>query len=95
MSGSIPPTSGISARKGGLSTAIEAGVPLLESPPLARALYRHVELEQEIPAALYAAVAQVLAWVYQLQQHAAGRAARPAEPGIVLPPGLDPQEADR
>lgn len=75
--------------------AIEAGVPLLESPPLARALYRHVELEQEIPAALYAAVAQVLAWVYQLQQHAAGRAARPAEPGIVLPPGLDPQEADR
>ena len=75
--------------------AVEAGVPLLESPPLARALYRHVELEQEIPAALYAAVAQVLAWVYQLQQHAAGRALRPTEPGIVLPPGLDPLEADR
>ncbi len=73
--------------------AREAGVPLLESPPLARALYRHVEVDREIPAALYAAVAQVLAWVYQLDQHARGRAARPAEPGIVLPPGLDPQEA--
>jgi flagellar biosynthetic protein FlhB len=73
--------------------AAEAGVPTLEAPPLARALYRHVELEQEIPAALYAAVAQVLAWVYQLEQHARGRAARPAEPDIALPPGLDPQEA--
>jgi flagellar biosynthetic protein FlhB len=73
--------------------AAEAGVPLLEAPPLARALYRHVEVEAEIPAALYSAVAQVLAWVYQLQQHAAGRAERPREPGIVVPPGLDPQEA--
>jgi flagellar biosynthetic protein FlhB len=73
--------------------AAEAGVPLLESPPLARALYRHVDVDREIPAALYSAVAQVLAWVYQLQQHAAGRAARPADPGISLPPGLDPQEA--
>ncbi|HMS80745.1 MAG TPA: flagellar type III secretion system protein FlhB [Burkholderiaceae bacterium] len=73
--------------------AAESGVPLLESPPLARALYAHVEVDREIPAALYAAVAQVLAWVYQLDQHARGRAARPAEPGIVLPPGLDPQEA--
>jgi flagellar biosynthetic protein FlhB len=75
--------------------AEEAGVPLLEAPPLARALYRHVELDREIPAALYAAVAQVLAWVYQLDQHARGRAVRPAEPRIVLPPGLDPQEAAR
>jgi flagellar biosynthetic protein FlhB len=75
--------------------AAEAGVPLLEAPPLARALYRHVEVDREIPAALYSAVAQVLAWVYQVQQHAAGRAARPLEPGIVVPPGLDPQEAAR
>jgi len=41
-------------------------VPLLEAPPLARALYRHVEIDQEIPATLYAAVAEVLAYVYQL-----------------------------
>jgi len=72
--------------------AQEAGVPLLESPPLARALFRHVEVEGEIPAALYGAVAQVLAWVFQLDQHLAGRGVRPAEPGIVVPAGLDPQE---
>ena len=72
--------------------AQEAGVPMLESPPLARALYRHVELDAEIPAPLYSAVAQVLAWVYQLSQHAAGRAIPPSVPSIVVPPGLDPQE---
>lgn len=42
------------------------GVPALEAPPLARALYRHAELDQEIPSTLYAAVAEVLAYVYQL-----------------------------
>jgi flagellar biosynthetic protein FlhB len=72
--------------------ALEAGVPMLESPPLARALYRHVEVDREIPAALYAAVAQVLAWVWQLEQHVAGRGARPREPGIEVPIGLDPGE---
>ena len=36
-------------------------VPVLEAPPLARALYAHVELDGEMPAALFAAVAQVLA----------------------------------
>ena len=44
----------------------ENGVPMLEAPPLARALYRHAELDAEIPSALYAAVAEVLAYVYQL-----------------------------
>ena len=72
--------------------AAEAGVPLLESPPLARALYRHVEIGQEIPAALYTAVAQVLAWVRQIGQQRAGPL---REPAIDLPPGLDPQEAVR
>jgi len=74
--------------------AAEAGVPTLEAPALARALYRHVEVEQEIPAALYAAVAQVLAYVYQLNQHLKGRGARPRVPGIDVPAGLDPQEAE-
>jgi flagellar biosynthesis protein FlhB len=46
--------------------AAEHGVPLLEAPPLARALHRHVELDQEIPGTLYAAVAEAMAWVYQL-----------------------------
>ena len=44
----------------------DAGVPMLEAPPLARSLYKHAELDQEVPVALYAAVAEVLAYVYQL-----------------------------
>jgi flagellar biosynthetic protein FlhB len=44
-------------------------VPVLESPPLARALYYSTELNQAIPAGLYMAVAQVLAYVYQLRQY--------------------------
>jgi flagellar biosynthetic protein FlhB len=44
----------------------EHGVPMLEAPPLARALYKHTELDQEVPSTLYAAVAEVLAYVYQL-----------------------------
>ena len=44
----------------------ENGVPLLEAPPLARALHRHVDLDREVPGTLYAAVAEALAWVYQL-----------------------------
>lgn len=43
------------------------GVPVIEAPPLARALYRGVKLDQEIPASLYMAVAQLLAYVYQLR----------------------------
>ncbi len=44
-------------------------VPVLESPPLARALYYSADLNQAIPAGLYLAVAQVLAYVYQLRQY--------------------------
>jgi flagellar biosynthetic protein FlhB len=68
-----------------------AGVPQLEAPPLARALYQHVELGSEIPAALYTAVAQVLAYVFQLRRHAQGQGPRPVEPGdIEVPEGMDP-----
>jgi flagellar biosynthetic protein FlhB len=72
--------------------AHQAGVPLFEAPPLARALYAHVELDREIPAALYTAVAQILAYVYQLRQWVPGRGAAPRAPGEVeVPPDLDPQ----
>ncbi|WP_287814710.1 flagellar biosynthesis protein FlhB [Achromobacter sp.] len=47
--------------------AAEHGVAVVEAPPLARALYRYGELEQEIPVALYNAVALLLAYVYQLR----------------------------
>jgi len=48
--------------------ARENGVPVLEAPPLARALYHSTELNDFIPSGLYRAVAQVLAYVYHLRQ---------------------------
>jgi flagellar biosynthetic protein FlhB len=45
--------------------AEEHGVPLLANPPLARALYREVDLGSEIPETFFAAVAEVLAFVYR------------------------------
>lgn len=69
--------------------AQENGVPLLEAPPLARALYAHAEIEAEIPAALYNAVALVLAWVYQLRAALPGR--QPEGPRhLPVPEDLDP-----
>jgi flagellar biosynthetic protein FlhB len=47
-------------------TAIENQVPIVENPPLARALYSSVEVGQEIPAHLYRAVAEILAYIYRL-----------------------------
>jgi flagellar biosynthetic protein FlhB len=71
--------------------AKEAKVPVLSAPPLARALYAHAEVDQEVPAALFAAVAQVLAWVYQLRASMAGQASAPAElPPLPVPDELDP-----
>lgn len=55
----------------------EHKIMLLESPALARAVYYSTEVEQEIPAGLYLAVAQVLAYVYQLRQYHAGKGKRP------------------
>lgn len=68
-----------------------AQVPVLQAPVLARALYAHTKLDQEIPQALFAAVAQVLAYVYQLRNAMAGRGAAPGElPELPVPPELDP-----
>jgi len=46
--------------------AIEAGIPIVENPPLARALYTSVDVGQEIPTHLYRAVAEILAYIYKL-----------------------------
>ena len=48
--------------------AIENQVPIIENPPLAQALYKSAEVGQEIPAHLYRAVAEVLAYVYRLMK---------------------------
>ena len=71
--------------------AAEHNVPLLEAPPLARALFRHAELGDEIPEALYTAVAEVLAYVFQLKAHASQGGLRPTAPtALEVPPGMDP-----
>jgi len=73
--------------------AQQHGVPVLQSPMLARALYAHAELEQPIPAQLFTAVAQVLAYVYRLKAALRGEGAMPGEqpvPDAHIPPELDP-----
>jgi len=69
---------------------VEHKVQILESPALARAIYYSTEIEQEIPAGLYLAVAQVLAYVFQIRQYRAGKGKRP-EPlkdELPIPPDL-------
>lgn len=71
--------------------AKQHNVPVLQSPRLARALYAHAELDQPIPATLYTAVAQVLAYVYRLKAALRGEGRMPdelVEPYV--PPELDP-----
>jgi flagellar biosynthesis protein FlhB len=66
--------------------AREHRIPVVEAPPLARALHRHVEVGEAIPAPLFTAVAQVLAYVYQLNQSLS-----PVLPDDwQVPPTLDP-----
>jgi len=48
--------------------ALENQVPLIENPPLAQALYKSADVGQEIPAHLYRAVAEILAYIYRLMQ---------------------------
>lgn len=77
-------------------TARTAQVPVLQAPVLARALYAHAELDREIPAALFAAVAQVLAYVYQLRAAMSGRGAMPGDlPELSVPPELDPHNTPK
>ena len=67
------------------------GVPVLESPRLARALYAHADLDQPIPAALFSAVAQVLAYVYRLKAAQSGQGRMPDDlPEPDVPAELDP-----
>ena len=70
--------------------AVANNVMLLESPGLARSIYYSTELEQEIPGGLYLAVAQVLAYVYQIRQYRAGKGKRPdpLKDDLPIPPVL-------
>jgi flagellar biosynthetic protein FlhB len=71
--------------------AREHKVTMLEAPALARALHKHTEIGDEIPEALYAAVAEVLAYVFQLRLFSKGGGNRPEMPKkLDVPPELDP-----
>lgn len=62
--------------------AAEAGVPLVSAPPLARVLFRNVDIGVEIPASLYVAVAQVLTYVMHLRNAMSQGLAPPPPPAI-------------
>lgn len=71
--------------------AKEHQVPILEAPPLARALFKHTELGDEIPEVLYAAVAEILAYVFQLKTYKKAGGHYPVKPeNVAVPAGLDP-----
>ncbi len=71
--------------------ALENKVAILEAPPLARALYKHADIGDEIPQALYTAVAEVLAYVFQLRAWKKGNGNKPIKPvDLEVPPQLDP-----
>jgi len=71
--------------------ATENRVPVLEAPPLARALYANTEVDMEVPVALYSAVAQVLAYVFQLRNALTGKTPMPGNlPDLHVPAELDP-----
>lgn len=73
--------------------AEEHRIPILEAPPLARALYHHAELESEIPEKLYTAVAEVLAYVFQLRRYNEYGGAAPQPPvDVPVPAELDPAQ---
>jgi flagellar biosynthetic protein FlhB len=70
---------------------VAAKIRILEAPPLARALYRHTEIGHQIPEALYAAVAEVLAYVYQLRRlHQVGGRAPVRPTDLPVPADMDP-----
>ncbi|MBL7251684.1 flagellar biosynthesis protein FlhB [Alloalcanivorax sp. C16-2] len=69
---------------------VEHRVPLLEAPPLARSLYRHVDLDREIPGPLYTAVAEVLVWAFRLKRAREEGTETPVTPsGLTVPPELE------
>ena len=74
-----------------IELARDNAVPVLRAAPLARALHAHGDLGREIPAALYTAVAEVLAYVYQLTRYERSGGDEPVAPtAIAVPPELDP-----
>lgn len=73
----------------------ENKVPILRTPPFARALYKHAELETDIPLGLFTAAAEILAYVYQLRVYQETGGTAPTLPDdLSIPPELIPAEAE-
>lgn len=69
---------------------LQHNIPMLEAPVLARAIYKHCELEEMIPSQLYMAVAQVLSWVYSIKQWQYHGGLKPQQPSnIHVPSSMD------
>ena len=69
--------------------AKEHNIPQMQAPPLARALFAHTKVGDEIPEGLYVAVAQVLAYIYQMDQFVKGKGPRPdKKPQMPIPRDL-------
>ena len=68
--------------------AKEHEIEIVEAPPLARSVYQHSEIGQEIPSGLYMAVAQVLAYVFQIKQFKRRIVPRPKMPDFPIPDDL-------
>ncbi|MFT7365535.1 MAG: flagellar biosynthetic protein FlhB [Marinobacter psychrophilus] len=71
-----------------MEIARENKVEILRTPPLARAVYHNSDIGQEIPDGLYMAIAQVLAYVFQLRQFRKGRVDKPTMPNFPIPSDL-------
>ncbi len=69
-------------------------IPVLEAPPLARALYNHAEVDQEIPGALFQAVAQILAYIYFLREGGVRAAHMPDLENLPVPKEMDEELTD-
>ena len=78
-----------------LELAREHTVPVLQAPPLARALYRHAEIGDEIPQRLYTAVAEVLAYVYQLRNATYASPTPEIPRSLPVPEDMDIPEVER
>ncbi len=68
-----------------MEIAREHKVDVLRTPPLTRAVYHNTKVGEEIPDGLYMAIAQVLAYLFQLRQFRKGQAAKPGMPEFPIP----------
>ncbi|GAB7129445.1 flagellar biosynthesis protein FlhB [Silvimonas sp. JCM 19000] len=75
-----------------IDLARESNVTVIRTPPFARALYHHTDLDEEIPAALYTAAAEVLAYIYQLKNWKRTGGTEPTlNDDLPVPTELDPE----